>query len=46
MAVYKRNYIVNTWDTFKIHPVKFEKRLPIEGKGRSNSDNEKEKKNN
>ena len=21
------------WDTFKIHPVKFENRLPIKGKG-------------
>ena len=30
----------NLQDTFKIHPVKFENRLPIKGKG-CNSDSEK-----
>ena len=29
---FQQDYLEN-WDMFKIHPVKFENRLPIEGKG-------------
>ena len=30
---HNKKIITVKWDTFKIHPVKFENRLPIEGKG-------------